>query len=98
LSGVNSICGTRIGKQVISFKDGGLLTIKDPGAEIQGLTYGDRVHTIVGTTTIIDYINKLEATVTYNPPKSPNGKGKSGGMLKSLKNKIMFKKSGSGTD
>lgn len=38
---------------------------------------------------ITDHINKLEATVTYNPPK-PEG---SGGMMKSLKNKLFKSKS-----
>lgn len=44
ISGLSSISGSRIGKQVISFNDGGLITIKDPNCEISGLTYGDRVH------------------------------------------------------
>jgi len=30
LSGVNTIGGSRVGKQIISFNDGGLLSIKDP--------------------------------------------------------------------
>ena len=43
LSGMNSISGTKLGKQVIAFKDGGLLSIRDPNLEIGGLAYGDRV-------------------------------------------------------
>jgi hypothetical protein len=36
---------------------------------------------------ITDHINKLEAVVTYNPPK-PDG----GGVMKSLKNKLFKSK------
>lgn len=46
LSGISSIQGSRIGKQIISFKDGGLISIKDPTIEISGLTIGDRTHNI----------------------------------------------------
>jgi hypothetical protein len=65
-----------------------LITIKDPSAEISGLTMGDRVHNVVGVLTVTDHINKLEATATYNP-KVENG----GGMLKSFKNKLFKKRS-----
>ena len=51
----------------MSFKDGGLLTIKDPGAEISGIFHGDRIHNYVGEMIVIDHINKLEAVVTHNP-------------------------------
>ena len=44
LAGVNSFGGSRIGKQILNFKDGGLISIKDPSIEITGLTIGDRVH------------------------------------------------------
>jgi len=67
LAGLSSIAGSRIGKQVISFMDGGLITIKDPNCEISGLTYGDRLHNITGDLVITDHLNKLEAVVTYNP-------------------------------
>jgi len=39
---------------------------------------------------IIDHINKLEAIVTYNPPRSEGG-----GVMKSLKNKLFKSKSDS---
>ena len=74
----------------MSFKDGGLLTIKDPGAEISGITFGDRVHNLTGQLIIIDHINKLEAVVTYNPHKPD--RSKSSGMLRSFKNKLFNKK------
>lgn len=69
----------------MSFRDGGLISIKDPQIEISGLTYGDRVHNMVGQMVITDHINKLEATVTYNPPKQDNS---GGGVMKSLKSKL----------
>lgn len=37
---------------------------------------------------ITDHINKLEATVTYNPPKAEGG-----GVMKSLKKKLFKSKS-----
>lgn len=48
LSGMNSLGGSRVGRQVMSFKDGGLVTIKDPSIEISGLTFGERTHSIIG--------------------------------------------------
>lgn len=75
----------------MSFKDGGLVTIKDPSIEISGLTYGDRTHCITGALVITDHINKLEATVTYNPPKP----AEVGGLMKSFKKKLTFKKGAS---
>lgn len=54
----------------MSFNDGGLISIKDPSVEISGITFGDRVHTIVETLTIVDHINKLEVLVTYNTPEN----------------------------
>jgi hypothetical protein len=50
----------------MNFSDGGLISIKDPGAEISGITYGEKVHQFVGALTIIDHINKLEVICTYN--------------------------------
>ena len=44
LAGLNTIGGTRVGKLILSFNDGGLLSFKDPHVEITGLTYGDRTH------------------------------------------------------
>lgn len=55
--------------------------------ELSGLTIGDRVHNIQGTLVVTDHINKLEATVTYNPPKNEGG-----GMMKSLKSKLFKSK------
>jgi hypothetical protein len=81
LSGLSSIGGSRIGKQIISFNDGGLISIKDPNIEISGLTYGDRVHNMQGSLIIIDHINKLEAEVIYNPQQTK-------GVLKSFRNKL----------
>jgi hypothetical protein len=81
LSGVNSIGGSRIGKQIISFKDGGLISIKDPTIEISGLAFGDRLHNITGEMLITDHINKIEAVVTYNPKIGES-------VLKSLRKKF----------
>lgn len=81
LSGLSSIAGSRIGKQIISFRDGGLISIKDPNMEISGLTYGDRVHNVIGSMTITDHINKLEAEVIYNPSSEK-------GVLKSFRNRL----------
>lgn len=69
----------------MSFKDGGLYSVKDPNIEISNLTGNERVHNLIGQMIITDHINKLEAVVTYNP--KPEG---SSGMFQSLKNK--FKK------
>ena len=44
LAGLNTIGGSRVGKQIMNFSDGGLISIKDPTVEIQGLTIGDKVH------------------------------------------------------
>jgi hypothetical protein len=44
LAGFNAIGGARVGKQIMNFDDGGLISIIDPTAEIQGLTIGDKVH------------------------------------------------------
>jgi hypothetical protein len=71
----------------MSFKDGGLISIKDPQMEVSGLTYGDRVHNIQGQLRITDHINKLEAVVTYNPPKQEGG-----GVMKSIRNKLFKSK------
>jgi hypothetical protein len=68
INGLNSICGTRVGKQVMNFSDGGLISIKDPHVEITGITYGERVHSLIGQLQITDHINKLEAIVTCNTP------------------------------
>lgn len=70
LAGLNAIGGTRVGKSVMNFSDGGLISIKHPFVEITGITVGDRVHTMVGQLQIIDHINKLEAIVTYNTPSA----------------------------
>lgn len=87
-----------MGKQVMSFTDGGLISIKDPSVEISGLTYGDRVHTIIDTLTIVDHINKLEVIVTYNTPSAPTKEAdsqKKGGMFSSLKSKLFSNNKGS---
>ncbi len=48
LSGLNSLGGSRIGKQIFSFNDGGLLSIKDPTMQITNLVTGDRSLNFVG--------------------------------------------------
>ena len=89
MAGVTTIGGSRVGKQIISFKDGGLISIKDPAIEIQGLL-SDRTHVLVGKLEITDHINKLVATVTYNPSQdnSTNSNGSGIGILKSFKIKF----------
>ena len=67
LTGMNSIGGSRVGKQILNFKDGGLISIKDPTMEVTGLAIGDRIHNLQGDLIITDHINKIEAVVTYNP-------------------------------
>lgn len=84
LSGLNSLGGSRIGKQIFSFNDGGLLSVKDPVMQISNLISGDRALNFTGTMTIVDHINKLEVVVTYNPPQQGSG----GGMFKSFKSKL----------
>lgn len=48
LSGLNSLGGSRVGKQIFSFNDGGLLSIKDPTMQITNLVSGDRSLNFVG--------------------------------------------------
>jgi hypothetical protein len=55
----------------MSFKDGGLISIKDPNIEISNLMGTDRIHNMIGQLVVTDHINKLEAVVTYNP--KPDG-------------------------
>ena len=68
----------------MNFKDGGLISVNDPNAEIQGLTYGERVHQLVGNLTIVDHINKLEVIVTYNPTDPSTETG----MFRSIKHRL----------
>jgi hypothetical protein len=84
LTGVNSIGGSRIGKQIFSFNDGGLLSIKDPTMQLNGLVTGERCLNFIGQMIILDHINKLEVIVTYNPTVQASG----GGIIKSFKNKL----------
>lgn len=49
----------------MSFKDGGLISLKDPSIEIGILS--NKNHVMTGKLELIDHINKLTATVTYNP-------------------------------
>ena len=49
----------------MTFKDGGLISIKDPCIEIGVLT--NKAHNFTSELEITDHINKLVATVTYNP-------------------------------
>ena len=72
-TGLSSLAGSRIGKQIINFKDGGFISITDPSIEISGLTYGDRIHNYIGNAKYTDHLNKLEAEVTYNPKESGSG-------------------------
>ena len=94
LSGINSLGGSRIGKQIFSFNDGGLLSIKDPVMQITNLISGDRALNFTGQMLITDHINKLEVIVTYNPPVE----GASTGMFKSFKSKLFGKKTEQLTD
>jgi hypothetical protein len=83
---MNTLMGSRIGKQIYSFNDGGLLSLKDPTMAITGFVTGDRALNFTGQVTITDHINKLELIVTYNPPQQG-----SGGMLSSFKSKLFGK-------
>lgn len=66
LYGVTTISGSRIGKQIISFKDGVLISIMDPTIEISNILT-ERIHNLNDKLVIIDHINKLVSTVTYYP-------------------------------
>jgi hypothetical protein len=81
-TGLTSVGGSRCGKQVFNFKDGGLLSVKDVNIGISGLAQGPRLHNFVGTAIIKDHINMLEAEIIYNPKASKNG------MLSSIKGKL----------
>ena len=91
LSGFNTLGGSRVGKQIYSFSDGGLLSLKDPTLEITNLISSERTLNFVGQMQIIDHINKLEVVVTYNPPQQG---ASGGGMFKSLKSKLWGGKKG----
>lgn len=80
-TGLTSLGGSRLGKQIFNFKDGGLLSVKDGTIEITGLGSGPKVHNFYGVSVIKDHINMLEAEITYNPK---NGKG----VLSSIKGKL----------
>eukprot|EP00347_Sterkiella_histriomuscorum_P017855 403347716 len=79
-SGLSSISGSRVGKQIIEFHDGGRISITDPTIQISGLTYGDRIHNYIGNAIYRDEVNKIEAEIIYNPTEST-------GYLSSLKSK-----------
>lgn len=85
VGGMNTLMGSRIGKQIYSFSDGGLLSLKDPIMAIAGMISGERYLNFTGTVTITDHINKLELVATYNPPAAGST---GGGMFKSFKNKL----------
>ncbi|CDW73094.1 UNKNOWN [Stylonychia lemnae] len=72
-TGLSSLNGSRTGNQQIKFHDGGQITIKDPIAEISGLTYGDRIHNYIGRGYYIDTVNNIEAEVVYNPKDESEG-------------------------
>lgn len=55
----------------MNFKDGGLISIKDPSIEVSGLMYGEKVQQINGSLSIVDHINKLEVQVAYNAKSTP---------------------------
>ena len=86
LTGINSLGGSRVGKQIFSFNDGGLLSIKDPTLQITNLISGDRALNFIGQMSITDHINKLEVIVNYGAKSGESGSG--GGMLKSFKSKL----------
>ncbi len=73
LAGMNSIAGTRLGKQILSFSDGGLISIQDPNLLLTGLAFGETIHNMTGNLIVTDHIHKLEATVTYNPQTQSTG-------------------------
>jgi hypothetical protein len=73
-----------VGKQIYSFNDGGLLSIKDPTMQVNNLISGDRSLNFIGQMIITDHINKLEVIVNYGK----SGESGSGGMLKSFKSKL----------
>lgn len=62
-TGLSSLAGTRAGKMILTFADGGLLSVKDPLMELTGLTYGDRVHNYAGSAIFRDHINMIEAEI-----------------------------------
>jgi hypothetical protein len=80
-SGITSLGGSRAGKQIFNFKDGGLLSVKDPNIEITGLASGPKLHNIHGVAVIKDHINMLEAEITFNPKTSK-------GVLSAIKGKL----------
>ncbi len=66
-TGLSSLAGTKIGKSIINFSDGGQVTVKDPDLKIVGLTYGERIQSLTGSCIVKDIINKLEIEIKYNP-------------------------------
>jgi hypothetical protein len=84
ISGMNTLGGTREGKNTMKFADGGLLSIIIPFVELSNLIKGTKVLNFTGKCAIIDHINKMEAEIVYNPTKDT-------GMIKSFTK--MFKSS-----
>jgi len=79
LAGLNSVRGSRVGKAVFKFHDGGLISVKEPVADVYGVLSGEKIYNYIGTLTIKDHINKIEVEIVYNPKQ---------GLLSGLKSKI----------
>ena len=67
LAGLNTLAGTRVGRVILQFKDGGLLSFKDPVCEMSGIVAGDKILNFSGKSIIKDHMNKMEVEIIYNP-------------------------------
>jgi len=67
LSGIDCVRGTRLGKIVFTFADGGLYSVLDPMLDISHLTSKDKIVSYAEKMIIKDHINKIDAEIEYNP-------------------------------
>ena len=67
LSGIDSVKGSRVGKIVFSFPDGGLISVKDPQMQMLNLLSSNKTVKQVGRMVITDHVNDLVAEFEYSP-------------------------------
>lgn len=65
LTGMNSLKGSREGKNIIKFKDGTLMTFTTPETRVNGLIMGERTLNFSGTIVIKDFNNKIESLISF---------------------------------
>ena len=67
LNGMQSLGGSKEGKAVLKFKDGGQYTFENPEMSIEGIMKTNKVQVYYKKGRIIDTVNGLEGEIVYNP-------------------------------